>query len=263
MTGSARRRARRRRARLDDDRLGLDDDRLDGLEDLDDRLDDDRLGLLDERDRRHRLGRRLDARRELAVEGRRRWRGRSVRLGRRRHLDVPQRPSPERALAELVPADLPADRRAARRRRRSRAGPAGSGASARRTGASSASSCSDPPSPFAHHECADEVAAALEVADADDGSRRDRRMAVENALDVVRAERPAARRDDVLGAADEREVPLLVDVRDVARSGTSRRGRPTSSPREAPSSRRTAWGAGRGWQGRLRCRSAARCPGRR
>ena len=67
-----------------------------------------------------------------------------------------------------------------------------------------------------HDERPDEVAAALEVADADDGRRRDRRVAVEHALDVVRAEGAAARRDDVLGAADEREEPLLVDLRDVA-----------------------------------------------
>ena len=41
-------------------------------------------------------------------------------------------------------------------------------------------------------------------------------MAVEHTLDVVRAERPAARRDHVLCPAHEREVPLLVGVRDVA-----------------------------------------------
>ena len=67
-----------------------------------------------------------------------------------------------------------------------------------------------------YDERADEVAASLEVPNADDRSRGDRRVAVEDALDVVRAECAAAARDDVLGATDEREVALLVDVRDVA-----------------------------------------------
>ena len=51
-----------------------------------------------------------------------------------------------------------------------------------------------------HDERADEVAAALQVADADDGRRRDRRVSGEHALDVERAERAAARRDHVLRA---------------------------------------------------------------
>ena len=61
-----------------------------------------------------------------------------------------------------------------------------------------------------------EVAALLQVSDADDGGRRDRRMAVEHALDVVRSEGAAAARDDVFGATDEREVALVVHVRDVS-----------------------------------------------
>ena len=247
---------------LDHGRFGLDDDRLDGLEDLDDRLDDDRLGLLHERNRRYRLGRLLDTRRELTVEGRRRWCGRSVRLGRRRHLDVPQRPPSERALAELVPADLPAHLRelvdeddlardllVGERLR-------GVLAKLRLELLRSAVALRD-------HECPDEVAASLEVADADDCSRGDRGMAVENALDVVRAERPAARRDDVLGAADEREVPLVVDVGDVAGEvPVAEEGR-LRLLGKLPVARRRAWGAVRGSRGRLRCRSAARCPGRR
>ena len=59
------------------------------------------------------------------------------------------------------------------------------------------------------------MAAALQVANADDGGGGDRGMTVENALDVVRSERPAVARDDVLGAPDEREVAFLVDVRDI------------------------------------------------
>ena len=70
--------------------------------------------------------------------------------------------------------------------------------------------------PMGHDICSDEVAPALEVADADDGRPRDRRVPVEHALDVVGAESPAARGNDVFGAANEGEVPLLVDMRDVA-----------------------------------------------
>ena len=44
-----------------------------------------------------------------------------------------------------------------------------------------------------HDERADEVAAALEVADADDGRRGDRWVPGEHALDVEGAERAAAR----------------------------------------------------------------------
>ena len=68
-----------------------------------------------------------------------------------------------------------------------------------------------------HDERADELATALEVPDADDGRGcGNRGMAGEHALDVERAERPAARRDDVLGTTDEREDAVLVDLRDVA-----------------------------------------------
>ena len=67
-----------------------------------------------------------------------------------------------------------------------------------------------------HDEGAHEVAAALEVPDADDRGCRDRVVPGEHALDLERAERPAARRDDVLGATDEGEVPFLVDLRDVS-----------------------------------------------
>ena len=67
-----------------------------------------------------------------------------------------------------------------------------------------------------HDERADEVAAALEVADPDDGRRRDRPVPGEHALDVEGAERAAAVRDHVLRAPDEREEAFLVDVRDVA-----------------------------------------------
>ena len=66
-------------------------------------------------------------------------------------------------------------------------------------------------------ESADELATALQVSDADDRGRGNRGMAGEHALDVERAERPAARRDHVLGTTHEREDTLLVDVRDVAR----------------------------------------------
>ena len=66
-----------------------------------------------------------------------------------------------------------------------------------------------------HDERANELPAALEVADADDRCRCDRVVPGEHALDVERPECAAAARDDVLGAADEREEALLVHVRDV------------------------------------------------
>src|SRR5262249_42096237 len=65
-------------------------------------------------------------------------------------------------------------------------------------------------------ERADEVAASLEIADPDHGRGGDRTVSREHALDLERSEGPAARRDDVLRAADEREESLLVHVRDGA-----------------------------------------------
>ena len=44
-----------------------------------------------------------------------------------------------------------------------------------------------------NHECADEVTAALQVADPDDGRGDDRVVTGQRALDVERPERPAAR----------------------------------------------------------------------
>ena len=67
-----------------------------------------------------------------------------------------------------------------------------------------------------HDERANEMTASLEISDADDRGRDDCRMAGEDALDVVRAEGAAVARDDVLGATDEREVALVVHVRDVS-----------------------------------------------
>src|SRR4029453_8703126 len=70
-----------------------------------------------------------------------------------------------------------------------------------------------------HDERAHEVAAALEVPDADDGCGRDRVVAGEHTLDVEGSEGTATRRDDVLGSADEREDAFLVDLGDVAGEG--------------------------------------------
>src|SRR5262245_24563068 len=64
---------------------------------------------------------------------------------------------------------------------------------------------------------ADEVPAALEVANADDRRRCNRRVPGEDSLDVERPERAAAARDDVLGASDEGEDSLLVDLSHVPR----------------------------------------------
>ena len=65
-------------------------------------------------------------------------------------------------------------------------------------------------------ECAHELAAALEIAHADDRARSDGLVRAERALGVVRAEALAAARDHVRAAPDEPEEAVLVHARDVA-----------------------------------------------
>src|SRR5215510_1193120 len=67
-----------------------------------------------------------------------------------------------------------------------------------------------------HDERPHVLAAALEVADADDTCVRDRVMAEERLLDLERAEPAPAARDDVVRAAEEAHGAVLVADREVA-----------------------------------------------
>ena len=158
----------------------------------------------------------IDARGELAVD--RRWeRGSALHLGLRRRRHLPERSPGERSLAELVPADLPADDRqlvdeddlardllvrAASARRTGGARPrAARSRSAPALGTTNARTKWPP-----RWRSRMPTTAAAAIAGCPVSTR-----STSNGPNV-----PAAARDHVLRAADEREEALLVDVRDVA-----------------------------------------------